>query len=94
MVRRAGRASQIVSWIAFALSIFLAIAGFTLLKSRGRPQGHFEYTTALVTDGVYRYIRHPMYASLFLLAIWRVSETADLPAGARRLRYRRRRGVS
>jgi protein-S-isoprenylcysteine O-methyltransferase Ste14 len=59
---------QVVSWIAFALSIFLAIAGFALLKSRGRPQGHFEYTTALVTDGVYSYIRHPMYASLFLLA--------------------------
>ncbi|MGA2493527.1 MAG: isoprenylcysteine carboxylmethyltransferase family protein [Roseiarcus sp.] len=59
---------QIVSWIAFALSIFLAIAGFTLLRNRGGPQGHFECTTLLVTDGVYRYIRHPMYASLFLLA--------------------------
>ena len=59
---------QIVSWIALALSIYLAIAGFGLLRSRGRPQGHFEYTTVLVTDNVYRYIRHPMYASLFLLA--------------------------
>jgi protein-S-isoprenylcysteine O-methyltransferase Ste14 len=39
-----------------------------LLRNRGKPQGHFEYTTALVTDNVYRYIRHPMYASLFLLA--------------------------
>jgi len=63
-----GSPIQIVSRIAFALSIYLAIAGFTLLKTRGRPQGHFEYTTALVTDDVYRYIRHPMYASLFLLA--------------------------
>ena len=63
-----GSPVQIVSWIAFALSIYLAIAGFMLLRNRGRPQGHFEYTTALVTDGVYRYIRHPMYASLFLLA--------------------------
>jgi hypothetical protein len=32
----------------FALSINLAIAGFMLLRNRGRPQGHFEYTTALV----------------------------------------------
>ena len=63
-----GSPLRTVSWIAFALSIYLAIAGFTLLRSRGRPQGHFEYTTALVKEGVYRYIRHPMYASLFLLA--------------------------
>jgi protein-S-isoprenylcysteine O-methyltransferase Ste14 len=64
-----GAPVQIVSWIAFALSIYLALAGFTLLRNRGRPQGHFEYTTTLVTDNVYRYIRHPMYASLFLLAV-------------------------
>jgi protein-S-isoprenylcysteine O-methyltransferase Ste14 len=62
-------AVQIASWIALALSIYLAIAGFKLLRNRGRPQGHFEYTTVLVTDNVYRYIRHPMYASLFLLAL-------------------------
>jgi protein-S-isoprenylcysteine O-methyltransferase Ste14 len=60
---------QIASWIALALSIDPALAGFLLLKSRGRPRDHFEYTTALVTDNVYRYIRHPMYASLLLPAI-------------------------
>ena len=60
-----GSPVRTVSWLVFALSIYLAIAGFTLLRSRGRPQGHFESTTALVTNGVYR---HPMYASLFLLA--------------------------
>ena len=37
-------------------------------EERGEPQGHFEYTTALVTDGAYGCIRRPMYASLFLLA--------------------------
>jgi protein-S-isoprenylcysteine O-methyltransferase Ste14 len=66
--RSPSSAVQIASWIALAFSIYLATAGFTLLKNRGGPQGHFEYTTALVTDNVYRYIRHPMYASLFLLA--------------------------
>ncbi|MCK7540462.1 MAG: hypothetical protein MZV63_61010 [Marinilabiliales bacterium] len=32
----------------------------------------FEKTTELVTSGIYRYIRHPMYSSLLLLAwgIW------------------------
>ena len=63
-----GSPVQIVSWVVLALSIYLAIAGFTLLRNRGSPQGHFEYTTALVTGGVYRFIRHPMYASLLLLA--------------------------
>jgi len=60
---------QIASWAALALSIYPALAGFLLLRRRGRPEGHFEYTTALVTDNLYRYIRHPMYASLLLVAI-------------------------
>ncbi|MFH0783973.1 MAG: isoprenylcysteine carboxylmethyltransferase family protein [Pseudomonadota bacterium] len=28
----------------------------------------FENTTTLVTGGIYRYVRHPMYSSLLLLA--------------------------
>jgi protein-S-isoprenylcysteine O-methyltransferase Ste14 len=31
------------------------------------PMLDFEKTTTLVTTGVYRYIRHPLYSSLFLL---------------------------
>jgi protein-S-isoprenylcysteine O-methyltransferase Ste14 len=76
-----GSPIQIVSWIALALSVYLAFAGFTLLKKRGKPQGHFEYTTVLVTDNVYRYIRHPMYASLFLLATGiALKQPTDWPA--------------
>ena len=72
---------QIASWIALALSIYPALAGFLLLRSRGRPDGHFEYTTTLVTDNLYRYIRHPMYASLLLLAIGAyLKRPTDLPA--------------
>ena len=63
------RPAQILSWITLTLAACLAFAGFESLRRRGRPQGHFEATTALVTDGVYRWIRHPMYASLGLLAI-------------------------
>jgi protein-S-isoprenylcysteine O-methyltransferase Ste14 len=33
----------------------------------GKPNGQIENTTALVTSGIYRYIRHPLYASLVLL---------------------------
>ncbi len=60
---------QLVSFAALAISIYLPLAGVLTLKGRGAPEGHFEYTTKLVTTGVYRYIRHPMYASLLFLAI-------------------------
>jgi len=29
----------------------------------------FEHTTSLVTTGIYRFIRHPMYASLLYLTL-------------------------
>jgi len=64
-----GSPTQIVSFAALAVSIYLALAGFLALKRLGRPQGHFEYTTELVTDGVFRFIRHPMYASLLFFAV-------------------------
>jgi protein-S-isoprenylcysteine O-methyltransferase Ste14 len=51
------------------VSIGLVALGVYLLKTMGKPDGHFERTTALVTDGIYRFIRHPMYASLFYLTI-------------------------
>jgi protein-S-isoprenylcysteine O-methyltransferase Ste14 len=60
---------QIISWVLLALSIYLALQGFLLLKNQGQPDGHFEHTTTLVITGIYKYIRHPMYASLFYF-IW------------------------
>lgn len=67
--------NQIVSWILLSLAAFLVIAGATLLRRRGKPDPArddeqliaFEKTTTLVTTGVYRYIRHPMYSSLLFL---------------------------
>lgn len=61
-------ALQIASWILLIASLFLVIHGFTLLRRIGQPQGPFEQTTQLVKEGVYRYIRHPLYASLLYLA--------------------------
>ena len=57
------------------MSIGLAIEGFRLLRVIGRPRPDaaestnlaFENTTALVTVGAYRLIRHPLYASLLAL---------------------------
>ena len=60
-------AHQIFSWILLSASLFMAVHGFYLLREIGRPQGNFENTTALVTAGAYRYIRHPLYSSILLL---------------------------
>jgi protein-S-isoprenylcysteine O-methyltransferase Ste14 len=67
---------QIVSWIVLALSLVLLGPGVHQLLARGRPTAHrkddtlmaFEKTSALVTSGLYRYIRHPLYGSLLFLA--------------------------
>ncbi len=58
---------QIVSWILLTMSIVPAALGFHSLQVHGRAQIQFENTQALVTSGIYRYIRHPMYLSLMLL---------------------------
>ena len=65
----------LASWFLGAVSIGLAVEGFRLLRVIGRPKPAaaestnlaFENTTTLVTVGAYRWIRHPMYASLLAL---------------------------
>jgi protein-S-isoprenylcysteine O-methyltransferase Ste14 len=61
--------NQLISWVLLFSSIPLAVEGFRLLRVVGRPQGQFENTTKLVTVGVYRYIRHPLYGSLVLVGL-------------------------
>ena len=67
---------QVLSWVLLAVSLFLLGQGAYLLIVAGKPssQRHdttlmaFEKTTILVTSGIYRYIRHPLYGSLLYLA--------------------------
>lgn len=59
---------QLVSWLLLASSIFFAAYGFLQLKKIGKPQGQMENTTVLITRGLHKYIRHPMYLSLVLIA--------------------------
>jgi len=67
---------QIASWLCLCLSGLFVIWGFMLLRRLGgfRPTEEaaqafaWEKTGRLVTTGVYRYIRHPMYSSLLFLA--------------------------
>lgn len=67
---------QIASWLLLIISLYLVIAGVRQLGKAGRAEIRpdqtqnlgFENTAGLVTTGVYRYIRHPMYSSLLGLA--------------------------
>ncbi len=59
--------NQLISWIFLIVSIVFAVLGFLLLRVIGKPQGDFENTSKLVTVGLYRFIRHPLYASLLFL---------------------------
>ena len=69
-------AHQLASWLLMLLSILLVQQGFSHLTQHGRASEQrddqalyeFEKTTTLVTTGIYKYIRHPMYASLLALA--------------------------
>ncbi len=66
---------QIVSWILLFYSLYLVIAGVLLLHRKGKSHPDredpalysFEKTTELVDNGIYKYIRHPLYASLLFL---------------------------
>jgi protein-S-isoprenylcysteine O-methyltransferase Ste14 len=60
---------QIISWILLIASIVFAVLGFLLLHVIGKPQGDLENTSKLVTVGLYKFIRHPLYASLLFLGI-------------------------
>jgi len=67
---------QLISWALLFTSIGVLIAGLHLLRRVGQPGPArddielfaFERTSTLVSVGIFRYIRHPMYSSLLLLA--------------------------
>ncbi len=66
---------QLVSWALLIAALGLVIEGLRLLRAIGRQDAGrqdeallgLEKTSRLVTVGLYRAIRHPMYSSLLLL---------------------------
>ncbi len=67
---------QLISWGLLFACIVPFWFGVRALKDRGKADAQrraepkligLEHTTHLATDGVYRYIRHPLYSSLFIL---------------------------
>jgi protein-S-isoprenylcysteine O-methyltransferase Ste14 len=81
---------QIISWLLLIASLVPLTLGIRALKSRGQPDPTrrseadllaFERTTQLVSEGAYKYIRHPLYSSLLLLN-WGVFFKAPFVWGA------------
>ncbi len=68
---------QLSSWTCLIIGIFMVIQGLLGLRQLGKPSQRrgddtllaLEKTTQLVTGGIYRWIRHPMYSSLLFL-VW------------------------
>lgn len=58
---------QIISWVLLIISVWVVTTGYILLKKKGKPTINFENTSQLVDSGIYGYIRHPLYLSIFLL---------------------------
>jgi len=58
---------HLLSWFLLIFSIYPVTAGFILLRKVGKPDSNFENTSVLVKSGIYGYIRHPLYLSIFLL---------------------------
>ena len=82
---------QCIAWVLLFACIVPVVWGTVLLKQAGRPAGKreaepnllaFEKTTRLVTSGIYRYIRHPLYSSLLLLAWGIFFKLPSLAGGA------------
>ena len=67
---------QLISWFLLILCIIPLAFGIRSLEEQGKPVQHregepqllaFEKTSVLVTTGIFRYIRHPLYSSLLFL---------------------------
>ncbi len=60
--------NQIISWVLLIAALIPIVYGVVMLRKVGKPTDELEATTKLVTTGIYKLIRHPLYASLLYLA--------------------------
>lgn len=66
---------QLFSWILLLISVYFVISGVIMMKKMGNQDKNrdkntlyeFEKTTELVNQGIFKYIRHPLYSSLLFL---------------------------
>jgi protein-S-isoprenylcysteine O-methyltransferase Ste14 len=67
--------NQIFSWIFLLMSGYLIVIGIIFMVKIGKPSKErndkklfqFEQTTELVDQGIFKYIRHPLYSSMIFL---------------------------
>lgn len=71
---------QILSWALSIVSAGVAFSGFRGLRKYGQAVHDWEDTTRLVKEGVFKYIRHPLYASLMLLSTGMLLKDVSLRA--------------
>ncbi len=74
------RPGQIISWFLLVASIVLALGGWYGIKKIGQPMARLKGGPHLVTQGVFRYVRHPLYSSLMFLGTGIYLKHASLPA--------------
>ena len=81
--------NQLIAWFLLIVCLIPLTFGVQSLRTRGKPTQQregdpsllaFEKTTTLVTSGIYKYIRHPLYSSLLLLA-WGIFFKQPSPIG-------------
>jgi protein-S-isoprenylcysteine O-methyltransferase Ste14 len=60
------------------LSFIVAVVGFYTFYSKGKPRDQMEDTSSLITTGLFKYIRHPLYLSLILLGFGILAKNARL----------------
>jgi len=78
---------QIISWILLIIGAYLVLAGVLMLRKHGKTDKvvrkkelyQFESTSKLVTTGIFKYIRHPLYSSLLFLTWGIFFKNATLP---------------
>lgn len=79
--------SHNVSWLGIlnhvlmAAAAFIALSSFYGLKKHGKPEEGWEETTVLITQGIFKYIRHPLYSSLMLASLGVLLKHFSLAAG-------------
>ena len=68
---------QIIAWLLLFISILLLAQSLYFFRKVGSKKRiddnsanfEFENTSSLIKEGIYKYIRHPMYGSLLFLAL-------------------------
>jgi protein-S-isoprenylcysteine O-methyltransferase Ste14 len=82
---------QLMAWTLLVFSLPPLLLGVLALRKIGQPTKErpgdpsllaFEKTSALVTTGIYAYIRHPLYSSLLLLTWGIFFKAPGLPGAA------------